>query len=281
MTSRQKRELLALIVVIILGALAGYGYNLWTQGKLAKAPAPSDKARNFVHPGKSAEGSALEVKPLDEEKVCAKVGGEEVRGELVNKYVQFTLAAMAIPKEALSKEEFLSFRARVFDQIVDDFIVSNYAKENQVTVSDAEINDFLADARNSFPSEEEFSKDIEESFQMSLDEFKEFSRKFLLRKKVAKALKLDARVSDEELEREYERLKEMMKSHPGGKVELPSKEEFRKNLEERKRTFALEMWLQQRRKNVKVEIYEESLKAPPIPKAEGVPNPHKGLDLPK
>ena len=277
MTSRQKRELFAIIVAIILGVLAGYGYKLWTQGKSGKEPAFSAKSDNFVHPENSAEGSALEVKPLEGNKVCATIGGEEVRGELVNKYVQFTLAALAIPKEALSRDEFLSFRARVFDQIVDDFIVREYAKKNGVTVSESEINDFLASARKSFPSEEEFLKDINESFQMSLDEFKEFSRKFLLRKNVAKSLKLDTRVTDEELEREYQRLEEMMKSHPGGQVELPSKEEFRKNLEERKRAFALEMWLEERRKNVEVEIYEESLKAPRFPKAEGMPNPHKGL----
>lgn len=271
MTKRQIRELTYLVVAVCAGALLGFGYRSWmqkTQGSTTKGGV------NLAHPPMTQESRANAPNPLSDTAVVARFDGNAIKGAQINKYVGFYLGISGKTEAEATREELLYFRRLALNEIIEEPILDAEAKRKGVSVSEAELETFLKKAKEGFGSEADFEKAVSEDLGLSIDEFMSFSKRMLLRQKLIEATPLSKQITDAEVEKALKNLKQMMKSHPGGEVPLPSPEEMRKKLELNQKQFAFEAWLAEQRKKYKVEILDESLNAPPLDTLSDSENPH-------
>lgn len=116
--------------------------------------------------------------PKDPKKVIAKVNGEPVTQGDVDQEMAALLNRMGggrIPPEML--EQYRSqFEPKAFEQIILKSQLREYAKKNNVTVNETDIDAAIKRISSNFPSEDEFKKKLAEQ-QMTLESLREEMRK--------------------------------------------------------------------------------------------------------
>lgn len=120
--------------------------------------------------------------PKDPKKVIANVNGEPVtQGDLDDELTAMLnrMGGGRIPPEMLDQYR-AQFEPKAMDQIVLKSQLREYAKKNNVTVSDAEVDAEIKQIAAKFPSEDEFKKKLAEQ-KMTPESLKEEMKKdFLL-----------------------------------------------------------------------------------------------------
>ena len=133
----------------------------------------------------------------------ASVNGYKITQQDVGKYT----ATLKTTNPELFKEENKSQLEQLEYQIVDIIIINKiiekYASENNISVSDSEVEDELKKIKDSFQNEEEFQKYLKDS-NMALDFLKSLIKDQLLSSKVFNEITKDVKVSDDEVKKYYE-----------------------------------------------------------------------------
>ena len=259
MTRRQIRELVILLAVVVAGVLLGMAVRTWTGGRSAQST-----LAGVASPGTASGSASSGFAPLPDDRVVARLDGEDVTGATLNRYVAFNLGAVGLDAAALPAAQLNFAYRQSLDQMVEERVVARYAKEQGIEVSPEEIEETLAEARQDYESDEAFEKDLTEVLHVNRAELKEFLRNLLLKQKVVDTFEPAEPVTEDEVIRELADLQEQMKHHPGGPVDVTS-DFVRSTLETRARRRAYEAWLSGQVETVDLEILEPSLKVPPVP----------------
>ncbi len=274
MTTRQKRELLLLIIAVLAGTLLGILVRPYLQ-KDRQSAIPNSANAGAPASRDSMAKENTPLKPIADDEVVAKVDGKEINGTTLKKYLRFHIGASGMGEDSLTDDQELFLRRLALNQIIEEPIIEEEAKKRGLRVSDEDIQAFLNEARSAFPSEEEFQKDIVETLGINFEELKEFSRKIILRDKLTRAMELQEEITEEDLNKRIAELEKLMETHPGGKVPLPSREELREELEMRKKSMLFGIWLTNEKKKHDIKILDPTLEAPPLSDLGAVGNPHE------
>lgn len=113
---------------------------------------------------------------------------------------------MARTQKISRKEDFLTLRDQVIEQLIDEALLDSQADELGITLSDDELNDevdYFRKQRKLSPTEFE---ELLEAKQTNLAEFKRsFSRQIIRNRVIAQEVKAMIRISDEELKKRYDK----------------------------------------------------------------------------
>ncbi len=272
LTRRQKRELLLLIFAIVLGAILGFAVRAYLQKGNSVS---SGKSFPGGHPPFNGTSSQVSVSPIEPDKVIAIVDSKEILGKELNKYVKFYLGAGGLTEENLTPNQILFFRRLALNDLIEQPILEKIGKEQALSVSEVELDEFIQRAKEPFSSEKEFLDDLSNTLGLTLSEFREVAGRMLLREKLVEATEVDAQISEEELDAQMEKLSRMMENHPGGKVALPSKEELRAQMIQERKRFSFDLFLSKEKEKHNIKILDPTLEAPPLTNPSSSENPHE------
>ncbi len=167
---------LVIALAVILMMLPGYFVQAQTD------PQPPAGVQAAPPGGSITIDPQLADAPKDPKKVIAKVNGEPVTQGDVDQEMVALLNRMGggrVSPEMLEQYR-VKFEPKAFEQIVLKSQLRDYAKKNNVTVSDADLDGEIKRISSNFPSEEEFKKKLAEQ-KMTVESLKEEMKKdFLL-----------------------------------------------------------------------------------------------------
>ena len=123
-------------------------------------------------------------KSEDLEGVAALVNGEKIMRSEVNEQL---LKIKAQHKTEEEKKKFdleeKKFRASVIEQLINDVLYAQEAKNLKIVVTDTEVAEEVEETKKRFPNEEEFEQALVDA-QFNMDDLKDFIRKNLIVKRV-------------------------------------------------------------------------------------------------
>jgi len=135
--------------------------------------------------------------------VWAEVDGKAITREQVERQYNNRTAAGS---DAGNREQELSFKLNILNELISNQILLTHAAHARITVSEAEVDDRVAQLRSPY-SDEEFQKKLADQ-GLSLADFREEVRKSLLiNKLVNKEIESRITVGDNEIANFYERNK--------------------------------------------------------------------------
>ncbi len=263
MNNRQKRELLILIAVICLAAFAGWLFITYISPTQLKET-------------KGAIGQATK-RPL----IAARVNGSDITNEEVDMYYRSNLGLKGIKEESIPEEMRLEYRYEALELIIEERMLAEGASKLGVAVTKDDA-DKLFNERvvPNFKDEAELKASLLEDLGLTVDQLKQRLARQELTDRVKAKLSEGATVTDEEVTAEIKSLEKILKSHPGGKVEVPSREEIRKQLFKKIADGAYAKWLDSLAADAKVEVLDPSLKGRPDPLKKKPPLDAEGKDAP-
>jgi len=147
--------------------------------------------------------------------LAARVGGAEITLDQLNKAVERAKLEMSMSLQGFGSETMTQegqnnvsmqpdLEITVLDQLIDDILVEQGARDEGVKVSDKEIQDEINALKSRFQSNEEFHKSIAEQ-GMTIEDLKKSTRRQLLVKGLEKILMCRIAVSDEEIRSFYDK----------------------------------------------------------------------------
>jgi peptidyl-prolyl cis-trans isomerase C len=167
----------SLVVLLAVAMMLFSGQRVLAQND----PQPAD-GQAAAPEGSITIDPKLADAPKDPKKVIANVNGEPVTQGDVDQELAALMNRMGggrVPPEMLEQSR-AQFEPKAFNQIVLKSQLRDYAKKNNVTVSDADLDAEIKRISSQFPSEEEFKKKLAEQ-QMTLESLKdEMKKDFLL-----------------------------------------------------------------------------------------------------
>ena len=135
--------------------------------------------------------------------VWAEVDGQAITREQVERQYNNRTAAGS---DAGNREQELSFKLNILNELISNQILLTHAAHARITVSEAEVDDRVAQLRSPY-SDEEFKKKLGDQ-GLSLADFREEVRKSLaINKLVNKEIESRITVADSEIANFYERNK--------------------------------------------------------------------------
>ncbi|MCI0679795.1 SurA N-terminal domain-containing protein [bacterium] len=222
---------IVLVIVIIAALVAGYFYYA------------SDKS-----------GSFMQI--FSGNKTLAIVNGEKIKQKEFDK----RLAQAIAPFEAEGGDlDASGLREQVETQLLQDMIheklLLQYAKANNISVTDEEVNAEYERVKGLFGSEEEFMKKVEEE-GLTLDEVRTVMRDQLIIRSVIDQhiASLSIEVTDEEVRDVYDRASESEENLPPFEE---VKEEIREQIKQKKTSDAILAFLNKLFEEGEVEIKTE------------------------
>ncbi|MCF8068317.1 MAG: SurA N-terminal domain-containing protein [Desulfobacterales bacterium] len=195
---------------------------------------------------------------IDEKVYLIKVGSSEV--SIIDFENAMEAAKMAYPYNIAHDPQFLrELRLRLINQLSEELIVMERAKELGIVISDEELETLIADFKKDYP-EDVFDEMLIES-AISYAQWKEkFSRRILIEKTVTADLESSIEISHEEISAYY-------KEHYEGNETVTQAEKesqvFKRTLIRRlrrdKTELAYKPWIESLKENYNVEVNRDQL----------------------
>jgi foldase protein PrsA len=174
---------------------------------------------------------------VDNNTIVANVSGEEVKKEEFNKIFNIFKAqyeqqfGTEIWDQEIDGRKFGDVaKEKLLDMLVDEKLQLLKAKELGITVTDAEVNTEVDNAKKYFDSEEKFNEFLKGQ-SMDLDYFTQSVKKELTISKLVDKMTESISVTDEEVKTYYETNKNEFLSVKASHILLDTKEEAEKMLE--------------------------------------------------
>ena len=143
-------------------------------------------------------------------KIAATVNGEPIYMEEVDKQLE-QLGQQHQSLEGQQGEEYKKqFQKQILDDLIEQKLVLQEAEKEKIKVSDKEIDDWIKQAKQQFPSEQEFESKLKE-LNLTIEELKKNRKEQLLRQKMIEKITKDIKVTDKEVEDYYKKNKEELK----------------------------------------------------------------------
>ncbi len=153
----------------------------------------------------------------DNKKIAATVNGEPIYVEDVDKQLE----QMGQQQQSFEGPEGEEYKKQIQKQILDDLIeqklVLQEAEKEKIKVKNKEIDDWIEQAKQQFPSEQEFEAKLKE-LNLTIEELKKNRTEQLLRQKMIEKITKDIKVKDKEVEEYYEKNKEEIKEPEKAKI---------------------------------------------------------------
>ncbi|MDD3628878.1 MAG: peptidylprolyl isomerase [Candidatus Humimicrobiaceae bacterium] len=140
-------------------------------------------------------------------KTVASVDGIKITQKEVDDYVDFIKSLDTSGELASDEESLNNLKVDVVDSLIVTRLLERYAEENNIEVTDEEVKEQINLIINSYPSEEDFEKMLEENGIDRKFLEKELKNQ-LLSTKVYEKVTADIIVTDEEIKQYYEDNKE-------------------------------------------------------------------------
>jgi undecaprenyl pyrophosphate synthase len=254
MNKRQTRELAIAVIVLLLGVTAGWAYRTY---------APANNKEAVVTPSSESTAPAT-TKTIDPLEVVARLNGQDItRGE-VERYYHANMGIERVDEATATEETKQEMRSAALQQIIDERLLWEAAPKEGVTISKEEVEEYIKKtALAGFTDEAEFEASLKKDLGLTIDELKDMLARQELAVKMRTKLSLNIAVTDTELDKEIKAFQELMKTHPGGKVDLPAREQMREELLEKKAMHEYNIWLEAIKAKAKVEILDLSLMPAP------------------
>ena len=114
-----------------------------------------------------------------------------------------------------------------------------------------------------FKDAAELEASLKKDLGITVDQLKQRLARQELTERVKAKLTEGTKITDADVTAEIKSLEKILKSHPGGKVEMPSRDDIRKQLLEKKADDAYADWLAKLTASTEVEVLDPSLKQKP------------------
>jgi hypothetical protein len=275
MNKRQMRELAILVIVLVLGMLTGWVYRTYYR-PAAKAVTPASTA------GKPSPAS---TKPINPNEVVARLNGQDItRGE-VEKYYRANIGIEGMDQDKLSEAMRGQLRRSALQQIIEERLLLEAAPKRGITITPEEMDAYIAEnVLPKFSDQAELEKSVKNDLGLTYAELKEMLTRQELSVKMRAKFGESIKVTDAEVDTEMKAMKEIMKTHPGGAVDLPSRESVRQDLIDKKAKDEYDLWIGTLEAEAKIEIlakeFEEETAAADTAMQEAlagtaVPDPNK------
>lgn len=254
MNSRQKRELIILIIVAVVALAAGVIY------------------KTLITPLPPNETSGAIGKPMKRPKVAARVNGTEITNGEVDAYYNSNLGLKGVKEENIPEEMRAEYRYEALELLIEERMLVTGAAGLGIQVTKEESEKlFQAKVIPNFKDEAELEASLKADLGITIEQLKDRLMRQELADRVKVHLTTGLNVTAAEVTAEMKTLEKILKSHPGGKVELPSREDILKQLLEKKIDQAYADWINSLTSKTEVEIVDPSLKAKPGPVKEEAP----------
>jgi hypothetical protein len=253
MNSRQKRELIILIVVAVVALAAGMAYRTLI------TPLPANDTKGAIG------------KPMKRPDIAARVNGKDITNDEVDVYYHSNLGLKSVKEENIPEEMRQAYRYEALEQIIEERMLVTGAAELGIEVTKEETEKlFLKKVMPNFKDKAELEASLKADLGITVEQLKERLARQELADRVKAKLTKGMKVTDAEVSAEVKSLEKILSSnsHPGGKVEMPSKADIRKQLLEKKIDQAYADWLESLTAKTNVEILDPTLKNKPEAKKE-------------
>lgn len=183
---------------------------------------------------------------VDADEVVAIVNGTEIIGSIYNTiYANLKLQSTQMSDE-FDKEE---VKEATLESLIDQELVRQEAESEGIEVSEEELDEEISMIKE---QNEEGYKTLLEQFQMTENDFKEQLRIDLIRFEYADK-KLDVAISDDDVKKKYDELKEEVEEEE----ELPEfdevKDQIKQSMEQEELTLALDEKVEMLKEKAKIE----------------------------
>lgn len=183
---------------------------------------------------------------VDADEVVAIVNGTEIVGSIYNTiYANLKLQSTQMSDE-FDKEE---VKEATLESLIDQELVRQEAESEGIEVSEEELDEEISMIKE---QNEEGYKTLLEQFQMTENDFKEQLRIDLIRFEYADK-KLDVAISDDDVKKKYDELKEEVEEEE----ELPEfdevKDQIKQSMEQEELTLALDEKVEMLKEKAKIE----------------------------
>ena len=254
MNSRQKRELIILIIVAVVALAAGVAYRTLI------TPLPANETRGAIG------------KPMKRPKVAARVNGSDITNDEVDVYYYSNLGLKSVKEENIPEEMRTEYRYEALEQIIEERMLVTGAAELGIQVTKEEAEKLFRErVVPNFKDNAELEASLKADLGITVEQLKDRLARQELADRVKAKLTKGTKVTDAEVAAEIKSLEKILKSHPGGEVELPSRDDIRKQLLEKKTEQAYANWMESLTAKTEVEIVDPSLKQNPEPVNEDAP----------
>lgn len=142
-------------------------------------------------------------------KTVASADGIEIKQEEVDTYIGFIKSQDTSGEVTLDEEQLNDLQVSIIDSLIVTRLLEKYAEENNITLTDEEIEEQINLIISSYTSEEDFENELKEG---GIDR-KFFERELknqLLRNKIYNEVTADVIVTDKEIEQYYKDNKETL-----------------------------------------------------------------------
>jgi foldase protein PrsA len=174
---------------------------------------------------------------VDNKTVVAKVSGEEITKDEFNKTFQIfksqyeqQFGTEVWDQEVDGKKFSEVAKEKLLDMLIDEKLELKKAAELGITVTDAEVNTEIENAKKYFDSEDKFNEYLKGQ-NMDLEYFKQSVKKDILIKKLTDKLTEKITVADQELKSYYDTHQSEFVSVKASHILLDTKEEAEKMLQ--------------------------------------------------
>lgn len=151
---------------------------------------------------------ALGTFGCSDKNVAARVNGEVITMDQLNEQVdQLKKQYPQMFEGADGEGRLIDFKQRILDNLIDQMLIAQDAKDRGVKVTDADVEAQVAQLKAGFDDDQEKFKAALESAGMTEESLKSQVREQMLTQKVIESLAADAAVADTELKAYYEKNK--------------------------------------------------------------------------
>jgi parvulin-like peptidyl-prolyl isomerase len=136
-------------------------------------------------------------------KTVARADGIEIKQKEVDIYMNFLKSQDTSGELTTDEEELKNLEANRIDSLIVIRLLEKYAEQNNIAVTDEEISEQMQSIIETYPSEEDFEKDLKAkgiNKKFLEDEF----RSYLLGIKISNIVTKDVTVTDDEVRKYYE-----------------------------------------------------------------------------
>jgi hypothetical protein len=246
MNKRQKRELVILIVVAVVALVAGMIY------KTLITPLPANETKGAIG------------KPMKRPNIAARVNGTDITNDEVDVYYYSNLGLKSVKEENIPEEMRAEYRYEALEQIIEERMLVAGAAELGIEVSKDEAEKLFQErVVPNFKDKTELEASLKKDLGITVEQLKGRLARQELADRVKAKLSKGMTVTDAEVTAEVKSLEKILNSHPGGKVEMPSRDDIRKQLLEKKIDQVYAGWLESLTAKTDVEIVDPTLKNKP------------------
>ncbi|MBE0477102.1 MAG: peptidylprolyl isomerase [Coriobacteriia bacterium] len=151
---------------------------------------------------------AVSLSGCGDRDVAARVNGEVIKKSLIDKQMEQVKKQYASMFEGADGDaRLLDFRERLLDNAINGVLIRQAAKDEGITVTDADVDKKIEELKAGFANEEAFNQAIEKS-GMKLEDLREQLRDQAVTTKLVEKLTRDVKVDDAAVDEYYEKNKE-------------------------------------------------------------------------